>query len=263
MPRDDLFTIGEFSAITGVGIYSLRYYDEIGALKPEYVDPVSNYRYYGYRQLSRIPAISICKDAGIKLSDFDSFLTEGSVDYDRLLEASRRSLEKIIDGCRKKEHEFDQIEKLCSIRNALRRGQDISDEMSGLDVWAVPLRETDPGSGSSDLLVKLSGSAGRHKVRISPSVHGILKTGEKEGCHIFAFSMLAEADGSSSDDKGIMHIPGGRYLFSPMGSYSIETAEEIIKARAEGRQTDHIMSLALISDGDTGPLYCAAARLSG
>ena len=52
MPKAELFTIGEFSAMTGVGIHSLRYYDEIGALKPEYVDPVSNYRYYGLRQLS-------------------------------------------------------------------------------------------------------------------------------------------------------------------------------------------------------------------
>ena len=58
MPKAELFSIGEFSAMTGVGIHSLRYYDEIGALKPEYVDPVSNYRYYGLRQLSLIPAIN-------------------------------------------------------------------------------------------------------------------------------------------------------------------------------------------------------------
>ena len=31
MPKAELFTIGEFSAMTGVGIHSLRYYDEIGA----------------------------------------------------------------------------------------------------------------------------------------------------------------------------------------------------------------------------------------
>ena len=32
MPKAELFTIGEFSAMTGLGIHSLRYYDEIGAL---------------------------------------------------------------------------------------------------------------------------------------------------------------------------------------------------------------------------------------
>lgn len=261
MQREDLFTIGEFSAITGVGIYSLRYYDEIGALKPEYVDPVSNYRYYGYRQLSRIPAISICKDAGIKLSDFDAFLADGSVDYGKLLDAGRRSLEEIIDDCRTKEHGFDQIERFCSIRRTLCEGRDIIADIDSLNIWCMSCDESFTVYESYDLLVKLSENAGRHKVRINPSVHGLIKTDDRDGCRALAFSQMADTAGAASGETGRMIIPGGKYLFLPMETCSAELADKLITEKAAGMQTDHVMSLALLSDGDTGPLYCAAARL--
>ena len=40
------YKIGDFSRLTNISIRTLRYYDEIGILKPEYVDPYSGYRYY-------------------------------------------------------------------------------------------------------------------------------------------------------------------------------------------------------------------------
>ncbi|WP_084778239.1 MerR family DNA-binding transcriptional regulator [Saccharibacillus sacchari] len=40
------FIIGEVSKLFGVKIPTLRYYNEIGLLCPEYVDPETHYRYY-------------------------------------------------------------------------------------------------------------------------------------------------------------------------------------------------------------------------
>lgn len=262
MSRDELFTIGEFSAITGVGIYSLRYYDEIGALKPEFVDPVSNYRYYGFKQLSRIPAISICKDAGIKLSDLDSYLENGSVDYSRLLAESRRSIEKIIDDCRQKERGFDRIEELCSISSGLSSVREVTADVRSLDIWAAPYEETVPDAGSSGMLVALSESAGSYRVRIMPSVYGILRVITEGGTIDYAFSMLADPDETLSCDGHHMSIPGGKYLFSSMDSCSIDGACDIISSLDKGCGTDQLMSLALISGSSSGPVYCAAARLS-
>ena len=134
MPKSELFTIGEFSAITGIGIHSLRYYDEIGALKPEYVDPVSNYRYYGFRQLSRIPAINLCKDAGINLSNFDSFLVDGSVDYPRLLEESKKSLERMITDYQLKQRELEQVEAMLAIEQKLRNVDEVKMHLDSIRV---------------------------------------------------------------------------------------------------------------------------------
>lgn len=263
MPREELFTIGEFSAITGVGIYSLRYYDEIGALKPEYVDPVSNYRYYGFRQLSRIPAISICKDAGIKLSEFDSFLVDGSVDYGKLLEASRKAIEEIIDSCRSKEREFDQIEEFCTIMSKLGQKQSFTEKLRDLDIWTIPYEDIPSQRGSSGMLVKLSESAAKCGMRIMPSTYGVLRIREADGFRDYAFSTLADQDKAASGNEHHMVIPGGDYLFAVMGSCSIDEASELMDAHAKEICGDQILSLALLSGGTSDPLYCAAARITG
>ena len=46
----NLFTIGEMGGLFRINIRTLRYYDEIGLLKPEVVDERTGYRYYSARQ---------------------------------------------------------------------------------------------------------------------------------------------------------------------------------------------------------------------
>ena len=41
-----MYSIGEFSKIGSVSTKTLRYYDEIGLLRPAYVDEENRYRYY-------------------------------------------------------------------------------------------------------------------------------------------------------------------------------------------------------------------------
>ena len=45
-----MYKIGEFSALTGLSVKTLRYYDEINLLKPSNVDNYTNYRYYTWLQ---------------------------------------------------------------------------------------------------------------------------------------------------------------------------------------------------------------------
>ncbi len=41
-----MLSIGEFSKISHLTMKTLRYYDEIGLLKPAFIDPKNGYRYY-------------------------------------------------------------------------------------------------------------------------------------------------------------------------------------------------------------------------
>ncbi len=41
-----MFRIGEFSKLTQVSVRMLRYYDEMGLLKPSETDKFTNYRLY-------------------------------------------------------------------------------------------------------------------------------------------------------------------------------------------------------------------------
>lgn len=47
-----MLKIGEFSRLSKVSIRMLRYYDDIGLLKPAVTDRFTGYRYYNNGQLS-------------------------------------------------------------------------------------------------------------------------------------------------------------------------------------------------------------------
>lgn len=64
-----MYTIGRFSGIGRISTKTLRYYDEIGLLKPVYVDKVSQYRYYSDKQIYEVMMISELKEYGLKLEE--------------------------------------------------------------------------------------------------------------------------------------------------------------------------------------------------
>ena len=57
-----MFKIGDFSRLSQVPVKTLRYYDEIGLLKPAEVDRFTRYRYYSAEQLPRLNRILALRD---------------------------------------------------------------------------------------------------------------------------------------------------------------------------------------------------------
>ncbi len=64
-----MFKIGDFSILSQVSVKTLRYYDEIGLLKPVKVDQFTSYRYYSADQLPRLNYIIALKDMGLSLEE--------------------------------------------------------------------------------------------------------------------------------------------------------------------------------------------------
>jgi len=64
-----LLTIGEFSRISRVSTKTLRYYDQIGLLKPGYVSRKSGYRYYDVSQLRDMLLIARLKQYQFSLPE--------------------------------------------------------------------------------------------------------------------------------------------------------------------------------------------------
>lgn len=62
-----VFKIGDFSRLSLVSVKALRYYDELGLLKPARVDEFTGYRYYSASQLTRLNRILALKDLGLSL----------------------------------------------------------------------------------------------------------------------------------------------------------------------------------------------------
>jgi len=71
-----VFKIGEFSKLSLVPAKTLRYYDQIGLLKPNEVDHFTGYRYYSASQLPRLNRILALKDLGLSLEEIGRLLDE-------------------------------------------------------------------------------------------------------------------------------------------------------------------------------------------
>ncbi len=71
-----MFTVGEFSQLAQVSKRLLRYYDEIGLLKPVHIDPSTGYRYYSAAQMTDLNRILALKDLGLSLDQIQRMLSD-------------------------------------------------------------------------------------------------------------------------------------------------------------------------------------------
>ena len=78
-------SIGKVSKLKNVSIKSLRYYDQIGILKPAFVNTETNYRYYTADQLYLLDAITVCIKLGIPLKDLNHYVEKDSINLQKLL----------------------------------------------------------------------------------------------------------------------------------------------------------------------------------
>jgi len=87
-----VFKIGEFSRIARVSARLLRFYDELGLLKPGVVDATTGYRFYTSAQLQRLNRILVLKDLGLSLEQIGGVIDEAaSADQLRAMLLVRRS----------------------------------------------------------------------------------------------------------------------------------------------------------------------------
>ncbi len=97
--------IKEFAKLTGVSVRTLHYYDEIGLLKPAFVDEQNGYRFYDENSFSRMQEILFYRELDFELKSISEILS--SPDYDKqkalaeqrkLLILKKERLERIIDA---------------------------------------------------------------------------------------------------------------------------------------------------------------------
>ncbi len=96
----DLFTIGEMAELFDINIRTLRYYDDIGLLRPEEINPDTGYRYYSARQFERMNTIKYLRVLGMSLKKIARFFENRDVDTLRLLlleqqQDTREQMEKL------------------------------------------------------------------------------------------------------------------------------------------------------------------------
>ena len=97
--------IKEFAEIAGVSVRTLHYYDEIGLLKPAFVDEFTGYRYYDESSILRMQEILFYRELDFSLKSISEILS--SPDYDKnkalkeqkhLLTLKKERLERLISA---------------------------------------------------------------------------------------------------------------------------------------------------------------------
>lgn len=106
--ENKLYQIGKVSKLCNISIKTLRYYDEIGLLKPRVTDEFTGYRYYSTDQLIYILTIKHLKEAGFPLKEIKTLLARENIEYNR---------SKFTEKCKEID---DKINDLVRIRNKLQ-----------------------------------------------------------------------------------------------------------------------------------------------
>lgn len=89
---ENLLPIGRFSQITRLTVKALRYYDEIGLLKPAAVDEATGYRYYSLAQAIQAERIRLLRSLDVPIEDIQTILRESDPDAVRAHFARHRDL---------------------------------------------------------------------------------------------------------------------------------------------------------------------------
>lgn len=77
------YHIGEFAEFCGVSAKTLRFYDEIGVLRPASVDPRTGYRRYVPEQLEQMASILALRNLGVPLAQIREFTANRGASAER------------------------------------------------------------------------------------------------------------------------------------------------------------------------------------
>lgn len=85
------YTVQKLAKLAGVSARTLRYYDEIGILKPARINS-SGYRIYGQREIDRLQQILFYRELGVGLDSIEDIITSPSFDGAKALREHRAKL---------------------------------------------------------------------------------------------------------------------------------------------------------------------------
>lgn len=133
-----MLKIRDFARLAEVSMTTLRYYDEIGLLKPIHIDPETGYRFYTMDQLPHLHRILAFKELGLGLTQIAEILDEGISPeaVQGMLRLKQAQLQQHIQA------EQEQLVRIDARLRSLEQG-------SGLPTYEVVLKAVKPVTGVS------------------------------------------------------------------------------------------------------------------
>jgi DNA-binding transcriptional MerR regulator len=210
MNHRSLFTIGEFSKVTGLTVKTLRFYHEQGLLNPAAIDHETGYRYYDETKIEAARIIAELRRLDFSLAEIGEILRSCGDDADLLdsLERQRGSIEARMRHDREVSRRLDQLIVL---------EREVRETMQNA-TFEVQEKSVDP------MLI----AAVRIKGKYSDCGRGFSRIGKRFGRQICGKAFLLHYDaefreddadfeaclpirrGESTDGISVRELPGGK-----------------------------------------------------
>ena len=121
--------ISELAKTAGVSVRTLRWYDEIGLLRPESVDDATGYRFYGPASLARLQDILFYRELDFSLDEIKRILDAPQYDRHEALARQKRLLTL----------KRQRLDRLLSALDAAEKGEPIMTPIDNTDY--IPERD--------------------------------------------------------------------------------------------------------------------------
>jgi len=134
------YSVQKLAKLSGVTARTLRYYDQIGLLRPER-DPENGYRLYGPKQVDRLQEILYFRELGVPLEEIGALLDQPDRDRGAALESHLLALRK------KRERLDGVIRNLEHTLRALRGETSMTDSEKFEGLRQARIRENETAYG--------------------------------------------------------------------------------------------------------------------
>lgn len=120
MKTKNKFKIGEFSKLNRITVKTLRYYEEIGLMKPNDIDEWTGYRYYDVSQFQKLNTIIELKKLRFSLDEIREMFEAG------LKTPSAEMVQKKLNECIEEQRLLqNQYAELLSLEKDIRKGNEM------------------------------------------------------------------------------------------------------------------------------------------
>lgn len=214
MDKQNLLTIGSLSKQTGVHIKSLRYYEQLGILRPAHTDPDTGYRYYTLSQIPVVDAIRACIFLDIPLKEFSTFLTEDQqrIHYKKLISYGTMLAHQKIRDIQEKLHLLEKFQKQMDRMEGFQRHEaQAVHRLPEKYCWASPYAGKQHSQDYNILITRLFDDISRSGLRLGAEA-GLLSFHRSAGTEQFLYVEVEATKRDARRLKEIMFLPAAAFL---------------------------------------------------
>ncbi len=122
----NLLSIGKLAKLTDVTIETLRHYDKVGILKPDFVDPQTNYRYYSIIQYYELALILEMREIGMSIEDIKNYMNNRTIQTSlKLFEEQSKQTKLLIKKLKKIDNDISTKLRLLKQFKDIEQSEDL------------------------------------------------------------------------------------------------------------------------------------------